>query len=59
MLTPQDIQFLYNLLDQVNVRGEEQKAQVLIIMGKLRLMLQPEGLVSNEEEEVEPAGVEA
>jgi len=53
MLTPQEINFLYQLLDQINVRGEEQKTQVLIIMGKLRQMLQPKGLISNEEEEDE------
>jgi len=58
MLTPQEINFLYQLLDQINVRGEESKAQILAIMRKLRLMSQPKGLVSNEEEEVEPVGVE-
>jgi len=53
MLTPQEIQFLYNLLDQINVRGEEQKTQVLIIMQKLRLMSQSEGLGSIRKEEEE------
>lgn len=53
MLTPQEIQFLYNLLDQVSVRGEESKTQVLIIMQKLRHLSQSEGIVSNTEEEEE------
>jgi len=53
MLTPQEINFLYQLLDQINVRGEEQKTMALIIMRKLRQMSQSEGLISNEEEEDE------
>ena len=39
MLTPKEIDFLYQFLDQVSVRGEEQKALVLAIMQKLRQML--------------------
>jgi len=50
MLTPQEIDYLYQILDQVNVRGEESKAQILAIMRKLRLMSQPKGLVSDEKE---------
>jgi len=42
MLTPQEINFLYQLLDQVNLRGEEQKRMVLTIMSKLRQVTQPE-----------------
>lgn len=41
MLTPQEINFLYQLLDQISVRGEEQKALALSCMRKLRIMSQP------------------
>jgi len=51
MLTPQEINFLYQLLDQVNLRGEEQKTQVLAIMRKLRLMSQSKGIEPEEKEE--------
>ena len=38
MLTPQQIDFLYQLLDQVNLRGEEQKMLALTTMQSLRQM---------------------
>ena len=40
MLTKDEIQLLYNILDQLNVRGEEQKGQILNLMRKLRQMLE-------------------
>lgn len=42
MLTPEEINFLYELLDQVNLRGEENKLMALTIMQKLRKMLETE-----------------
>jgi hypothetical protein len=41
MLTPQEIQFLYQLLDQVNLRGEDNKLMALTIMAKLRIASEP------------------
>ena len=35
MLTKEEKTFLYNLLDQVSIRGVTAKAMVLVIMGKL------------------------
>lgn len=40
MLTTEEINFLYELLDQVSVRGEKNKLMVLTIMEKLRQMLE-------------------
>lgn len=40
MLTQDEIQLLYDILDQLNVRGEEQKEQILNLMRKLRQMLE-------------------
>ena len=40
MLTAQEIEFLYQVLDQLNVRGEEQKQKILNLMRKLRQMLE-------------------
>lgn len=37
-LSKEDIEFLYQLLDQLNVRGEENKAKVLELMQKLRAL---------------------
>jgi len=51
MLMPQEIDYLYQILDQINVRGEESKAQVLVIMGKLRQMSQRPALSQQLEEE--------
>jgi len=41
MLTQQELQFLYQLLDQVSLRGEDNKMAAVTIMRKLRIMLQP------------------
>lgn len=40
MLTPQEMQFLYQLLDQVTLRGEDNKLTALTIMAKLRQELE-------------------
>ena len=34
-LTPQEVEILYQILDQVNVRGSQQKRIVVAIMEKL------------------------
>ena len=53
MLTPQEINFLYQLLDQISVRGEEQKALALSCMRKLRILSQPPPAAPPVEEEDE------
>ena len=35
MLTKEEKAFLYDMLDQITVRGIEAKAKVLVLMGKL------------------------
>ena len=40
MLTKDEIQLLYNILDQLNIRGEEDKQKILNLMCKLRQMLE-------------------
>ena len=40
-LTPQEIQFLFSLLDQSNIRGIQSKQLVLMIMVKLFEAAQP------------------
>jgi len=40
MLEQNELQFLYRVLDQLNIRGEDNKAMVVIIMRKLRQMMQ-------------------
>jgi len=37
-LTPQEIEILYQILDQVNVRGSQQKRIVVSIMEKLEVI---------------------
>ena len=39
MLERHEIEFLYQLLDHVNVRGEDHKMTVITIMHKLRAIL--------------------
>ena len=51
MLTPQEIDFLYEILDQVNVRGVEGKVKIVTIMNKLLLAKEPKP--PNEAEETE------
>ena len=43
MLTVEELDFLYQMLDQISVRGESQKLMVLTIMQKLRVMTEENG----------------
>ena len=42
MLTKEELMWLYRILDQINVRGEEDKRRVLEIMQKLRKLFEDE-----------------
>ena len=48
-LNPDEVQFLYNLLDQVNVRGPEAKLAVVQIMAKIAEAAKPQSPVPAEE----------
>lgn len=48
MLTREELTFLYQLLDQITVRGLPNKQVVLVIMAKLAQELEKEEQVSEE-----------
>ena len=39
MFTANELNYLYQILDQLNVRGEDQKNMILILMRKIRVMI--------------------
>jgi len=53
-LNPDETQFLYNLLDQVNVRGPEAKLAIVTIMAKIAEAVKPQPPVPTEEKPPEP-----
>jgi hypothetical protein len=56
MFTPNELNYLYQVLDQLNVRGEDQKAMVLNLMRKVRAALEPPR-PENPVPEVDPAAM--